>query len=146
MAIVFWSQFLHLNLITLLRFCSYFTYVYNIINSLYIYMLLYSIIYEPVIVTSLCHLTWQVDTVGSFLHCLYGTFSINPFPNTINLQQRTENIPEQNRKLPVNECTIIEQSWKHGDKRRNCLFWAISSFVAMFSKTCLLQRRRKPSI
>ena len=24
--------------------------------------------------------------------------------------------------------------WKHCDKRRNCLFWAISSYVAMFSK------------
>ena len=35
---------------------------------------------------------------------------------------------------------------KHCGKRRNCLFWAISSFVTMFSKSRLLQRRQKASI
>ena len=35
---------------------------------------------------------------------------------------------------------------KHCVKRRNYSFWAISSFVTMFSKIRLLQRRRKASI
>ena len=35
----------------------------------------------------------------------------------------------------------MTKSGKHFGKRRNCLFWAISSFVTMFSKSCLLQRR-----
>ena len=35
---------------------------------------------------------------------------------------------------------------KHCGKRRNCLFWAISSFVTLFSKSCLLQRCQKASI
>ena len=34
-------------------------------------------------------------------------------------------------------------SGKHCGKRRNCLFWAISSFVTMFLRRCLLQRRQK---
>ena len=35
---------------------------------------------------------------------------------------------------------------KHCGKRRNCLFWAISSFVSMLSKSRLLQRHQKASI
>ena len=35
---------------------------------------------------------------------------------------------------------------KHCGKSSNCLFWAISSFVTMFSKSLLLQRRQKVSI
>ena len=46
----------------------------------------------------------------------------------------------------LNESTIFELSWKRGDKRRNWLFWAISSFVDMFSKSCLLQRHQKLSL
>ena len=38
------------------------------------------------------------------------------------------------------------KSGKHYDKRRNCTFCAISSFVTMFSKSHLLQRRLKASI
>ena len=34
----------------------------------------------------------------------------------------------------LNESTIIESSWKHGDKMRNCSFCAISFFVIIFSK------------
>ena len=49
-------------------------------------------------------------------------------------------------KPPLNESTIIEKSWKHGVKRKNCSFWAISSFVNMFSKSSLLQRHQKASI
>ena len=40
----------------------------------------------------------------------------------------------------------MTKSGKQCGKRRNCLFWAISSFVTMFSKSCLLQRRQKASI
>ena len=40
----------------------------------------------------------------------------------------------------------MTKSWKHCGKRRNCSSWAISSFVTMFSKSCLLQRRQKASI
>ena len=29
----------------------------------------------------------------------------------------------------------MTKSWKHCGKRRNCSFWAISSFVTMFSKS-----------
>ena len=37
----------------------------------------------------------------------------------------------------------MTKSGKHCGKRRNCLFWAISSFVTMFSKSRLLQRHFK---
>ena len=40
----------------------------------------------------------------------------------------------------------MTKSGKHWGKRRNCSFWAISSFVPMFSKSCLLQRHQKASI
>ena len=40
----------------------------------------------------------------------------------------------------------MTKSRKHCVKRRNCSFWAISSFVTMFSKSRLLQRRQKASI
>ena len=40
----------------------------------------------------------------------------------------------------------MTKSGKHCGKRRNCLSWAISSFVTMFSKSCLLQGRQKVSI
>ena len=40
----------------------------------------------------------------------------------------------------------MTKSGKHCDKRRNCTFCAISSFVTMFSKSRLLQRRQKASI
>ena len=40
----------------------------------------------------------------------------------------------------------MTKSRKHCCKRRNCSFWAISSFVTMFSKSCLLQRCQKASI
>ena len=40
----------------------------------------------------------------------------------------------------------MTKSGKHCVKRRNCMFCAISSFVTMFSKSCLLQRRPKASI
>ena len=33
----------------------------------------------------------------------------------------------------------MTESEKHCGKRRNCLFRAISTFVTMFSKSCLLQ-------
>ena len=37
--------------------------------------------------------------------------------------------------------TPLQQTtfWKHSDKRRNCSFWGMSTFVTMFSKSCLLQ-------
>ena len=38
------------------------------------------------------------------------------------------------------------ESGKHCGKKRNYSFWAISSFVTMFSKSCLLQSRHKVSI
>ena len=37
-------------------------------------------------------------------------------------------------------------SWKHGEKRRNCLFWSVSSIVAMSSKSHMMQRGQKASI
>ena len=40
----------------------------------------------------------------------------------------------------------MTKSGKHCDKMRNCWFWAISSFVTMFSKISLLQRSQKASI
>ena len=40
----------------------------------------------------------------------------------------------------------MTKSGKHCGKRRNCSFWAISYFVTMFSKSCLLQKRQKTSI
>ena len=40
----------------------------------------------------------------------------------------------------------MTKSGKHCGKRRNCTFSAISSFVTMFSKSRLLQRRQKASI
>ena len=40
----------------------------------------------------------------------------------------------------------MSKTGKHCGKRRNCTFCAISSFVTMFSKSCLLQRRQKASI
>ena len=40
----------------------------------------------------------------------------------------------------------MSKSGKHCGKRRNCSFWAISSFVTMFLKIRLLQRRQKASI
>ena len=40
----------------------------------------------------------------------------------------------------------MTKSGKHCGKWGNCSFWAISSFVTMFSKSCLLQRREKASI
>ena len=40
----------------------------------------------------------------------------------------------------------MTKSGKHCGKRRNVSFWAIFSFVTMFSKSCLLQRRQKASI
>ena len=39
----------------------------------------------------------------------------------------------------------MTKSGKHCGKRRNCTFCAISSFVTMFSKSRLLQRRQKAS-
>ena len=36
----------------------------------------------------------------------------------------------------------MTKNGKHCGKRRNCTFCAISSFVTMFSKSCLLQRSR----
>ena len=44
-----------------------------------------------------------------------------------------ENLCTKTWKITINENLIIKKSWKHCDKRRNCLFWAISSF-ATFSK------------
>ena len=40
----------------------------------------------------------------------------------------------------------MTKSGKHCSKRRNCTFCAISSFVTMFSKSRLLQRRQNASI
>ena len=40
----------------------------------------------------------------------------------------------------------MTKSGKHFDKSRNCSFWAISSFVTMFSKSRLLRRRQKAFI
>ena len=40
----------------------------------------------------------------------------------------------------------MTKSGKHCDKKRNYTFCATSSFVTMFSKSCLLQRRQKASI
>ena len=40
----------------------------------------------------------------------------------------------------------MTKSGKHCGKRRNCTFCAISSFVTMFSKSRLLQRRQNASI
>ena len=40
----------------------------------------------------------------------------------------------------------MTKSGKNCGKSRNCTFCAISSFVTMFSKSCLLQRRQKASI
>ena len=40
----------------------------------------------------------------------------------------------------------MTKSEKHCGKRRNCTFCAISSFVTVFSKSRLLQRRQKASI
>ena len=82
-------------------------------------------------------------------YCQVNSFHIQmlkPFAQMTNLQQTTLKNTPKKWKLPLHESTIIEYSCKHGDKRRNCSFWAISSFVAMFSKSCLPQRRQKVSI
>ena len=72
---------------------------------------------------------------------------LNPFLHTENLQQWTlKTYLLFLRKIPLHESTIIEKSWKVGDKRRNYLFWAISSFSAMFSKSHLLRKHQKASI
>ena len=64
---------------------------------------------------------------------LYNTFLLNPFPHTAILQQTTLNV----------FCQKFSKSGKHCGKRRNCSFLAISTFVIMFSKSRLLQRRQK---
>ena len=44
----------------------------------------------------------------------------------------------------INVCKITETSWNHFcGKRRNCLFWAILTFVTIFFKSHLLQRYQK---
>ena len=68
---------------------------------------------------------------------------INPFPHTAN---NFESMFAHTRKISINEGTIMETSWKHFGKWRNCSFWAISPFANMFSKSRLLQRRQKVSI
>ena len=77
-------------------------------------------------------------------------YEFNPFPHTTILQQTTLNIfcktIENLYNWMDNLWLKVTKSGKHCGKRRNCLFWAIYSFVTMFSKSRLLQRCQKASI
>ena len=68
---------------------------------------------------------------------------VNLLPNATNLQQTTLNV---SWKGSISVGIISKNRWKHWSKRRNCSFWAISSFGIMFSKSWLLPRRQKASI
>ena len=72
---------------------------------------------------------------------------IIPFPHTKILQQTTFNIFCQKIENLYNSLVNI---WLKVEnivaKGEIACFWAISSFVTMFSKSCLLQRRQKASI
>ena len=72
---------------------------------------------------------------------------VNPFPHATLLQQTTFNIFCQKIE---NLCNWMDNPWLKVEnivtKKRNCSFWAISSFNTMFSKSRLLQRRQKASI
>ena len=75
---------------------------------------------------------WQIDLLADqgLYHCVPCSF--NPFPHTTILQQMTLNIFWQKKENLYNWMAMT----KSGKKRRNCSFWAISSFVTMFSKSC----------
>ena len=59
---------------------------------------------------------------------------VNPFPHTTILQQTTLNIFCQKIVNLYNwkDYKPMTKTGKHCGKRRNCSFWAISSFVTMF--------------
>ena len=42
--------------------------------------------------------------------------TLNPFPNT-----------------DVSDVSTADNNWKHCDKKKNCSYWAVSSFAVMFS-------------
>ena len=70
---------------------------------------------------------------------------VNPFPHTTILKQTTLNIFCQKMKNLYN---WMDNLWLKVDTlwQKVCSFWAISSFVAMFLKSHLPQRRQKASI
>ena len=73
--------------------------------------------------------------------------NFNPYPHTTILQQTTLNLFCQKVENLYN---WMDNLWQRVEnivaKRRNCTFCAISSFVTMFSKSCLLQSHQKASI
>ena len=76
----------------------------------------------------------------------HSPYSFNPFPHTAILQQTSLKTSRQNtHKNPINKVLIIVMYWKHCGKRRNCLFWAIYTFVRMIFKSCLLQMHHNTS-
>ena len=83
------------------------------------------------------YFNWPQNAVTSF----------NPFPHTRTLRQTTLNTFCQTIEDLYN---WMDNQWlkveKHCGRWRNCSFWAISSFVTMFSKSRLLQRREKAYI
>ena len=72
---------------------------------------------------------------------------LNPFHHTTILQQTTLNVFCQNIE---NIHNWMDNIWQKVEnivaKGEICTFCTISSFVTMFSKSCLLQRRQKASI
>ena len=72
---------------------------------------------------------------------------LNPFPHTIILQQTTLNLFCQNIGYPFNYGDFLWQKVENiVTKGEIAHFCAISSFVTIFSKSRLLQRRWKASI
>ena len=82
-----------------------------------------------------------------FSKLLYVFIFFNPFPHTTIVQQTTFNLFSQKIESLYN---WMDRLWLKVEnicgKRRNCTFFAISSFVTMFSKSRLLQRRQKATI
>ena len=96
----------------------------------------------------ICYNVLLTKTVISWFIVVYLVCtSINPFPHKTILQQTTLNIFCQ---IMENLYNWMDNLWLKVEnivtKRRNCTFCAISSFVTMFSKIRLLQRRQKASI
>ena len=88
---------------------------------------------------------FQCRLLQIYCNCMGKGF--NPFPHTTILQQTTLNVFCQNIENLHNWMdNLWQKRGKHCGKRRNCTFCAIFSFVTMFSKSRLLQRRQKASI
>ena len=89
----------------------------------------------------------HVISMYIYFNLLEASSHVNTFSLTTILQQMTFNMFCQKIENLYNWMDkSLTKSGKHCGKGRNCLFWAISYFVTMFSKSCLLQRCQKESI